>query len=84
MKTFTIYADPGHAWVKVPMRELQKLNIADRITPYSYKRGEHAYLEEDMDLSTFVMAYRQYYNSPPKFTERHTNRSSKIRSYAHF
>ena len=81
MKTFTLYADPGHAWVKVPMNELRKLNIADRITSYSYMRNTDAYLEEDMDLATFVMAYRAYYNSTPKFNERHTNKSSKIRSY---
>jgi hypothetical protein len=35
---------------------LHELDIADKITPYSYQRGEDVFLEEDCDLSTFADA----------------------------
>ena len=80
MKTFAFYADPGHGWAKVPMNELRKLGIEQRITSFSYLRGTHAYLEEDCDLETFVRAYRAHYGQAPQFNARHTNRSSRIRA----
>ena len=42
MKTrqFNVYSDPGHAWVKVSRKLLVKLGIADKITLYSYQRGD--------------------------------------------
>lgn len=56
METYTVHSDPGHAWIEVPKAELEALNIADKITPFSYMKGNTAYLEEDCDLSTFFRA----------------------------
>ena len=56
METFTHYTDPGHGWVEVPRALLHELGIADKITGYSYQRGEDVFLEEDCDLSTFARA----------------------------
>jgi hypothetical protein len=53
---FDLYTDPGHGWLKVHMQLLAKLGIAEKITGYSYMRGEFAYLEEDCDLTTFCKA----------------------------
>ena len=53
---FPFYMDPGHGWLKVPMRLLKELGIEPRITAYSYRRGDFAYLEEDCDATTFVKA----------------------------
>jgi hypothetical protein len=50
METFTHYTDPGHGWVEVPRALLHELGIADKITGYSYQRGEDVFLEEDCDL----------------------------------
>lgn len=78
--TLNYYQDPGHGWVKVPIKTLVQLNIAHKITSYSYMRKNYAYLEEDCDLSTLYAAadkagieivLRQY----------HTDKTSKIRSY---
>ena len=80
---FVIYADPGHAWCKVPKKLLVKLGIADQITSYSYQRGEYAYLEEDCDLSLLVSTL-QVKGKKVEFDERHTNKSSKILSYSHY
>ena len=85
MKSITIYTDPQHGWAKVTLSELLKLNILDKISTYSYihKNGLNAYLEEDMDLSTYLKALD---NKGIKFRiiEKHTNKSSKIRSYKRY
>jgi hypothetical protein len=51
--------DPGHGWLEVPKTQLAELGIADRITQYSYVRGQLAYLEEDLDMYTFMQAARE-------------------------
>jgi len=58
MTTYNFYSDAGHGWLKVPKGKLAQLNIADKITPYSYMKGNFAYLEEDGDLSTFIEALK--------------------------
>lgn len=81
MRVFDFYSDPAHGWVKVPTGLLVSLGISDRITGYSYKRGEYAYLEEDADASTFIKAYKERYGDAPKFREHLSDEMSKIRGY---
>lgn len=75
-----IFADPGHAWARVAKSKLVTLGIADKISTYSYQKGENAFLEEDCDLSVLISALRER-GYEIKFNESHTNRQSKIRSY---
>ena len=75
-----VFADPGHAWARVAKSKLVKLGIADKISTYSYQKGENAFLEEDCDLTVLVNALRGS-GYEIKFNESHTNRQSKIRSY---
>lgn len=77
---YNSYSDPSHGWAKVTRAELERLKIADKITHYSYQRGEHVYLEEDGDLSTFVKA-KEAAGEVCKFRTFNSNKSSKIRSY---
>lgn len=79
-KKYNFYSDPGHGWVKVSIKEIVKLNIQDKISSYSYVRGDSVYLEEDCDLSVFVKALEKV-NIFPYWVEHHTDKSSKIRSY---
>jgi len=85
MKSITIYTDPSHGWAKVSLKELLKLNIADKISSYSYihKNGLYAYLEEDVDLSTYLKALDDK-GIKFRMIEKHTNKSSKIRSYSRY
>jgi hypothetical protein len=76
-----IFADPGHAWARVAKSKLVTLGIADKISAYSYQKGENAFLEEDCDLTVLVNALRER-GYEVKFNESHTNRQSKIRSYS--
>lgn len=84
-KTLTVLNDPGHGWCKVKRSELDKLGLLDKITGFSYERGDYVYLEEDLDMSLYMNKLREL--NPDikfKFNESHTNNSSKIRTYASF
>ena len=76
----TVYTDPGHGWGAVKRTVLTDLGIANRVTTYSYQRGQSVYLEEDCDLSLLIGALRER-GITPVFDERHTDRRSPIRSY---
>ena len=82
MKSITIYTDPSHGWAKVSIKELLKLDILDKISTYSYihKNGLNAYLEEDCDLGLYLKTLDAK-GIKFKFIEKHTDKSSKIRSY---
>lgn len=56
MTKLTFYSDGGHGWLKVSKKQLRLLGIENQISQYSYMRGDFAYLEEDCDLTTFVVA----------------------------
>lgn len=77
---FQAYSDPGHAWVKVKKSLLKDLNIEEKITHFSYSKGEYAYLEEDCDLTTLVNALKEK-GINYSFKTNHSNRSSRIRNY---
>ncbi len=54
----TFYTDPGHGWLQVPTLELRDLGIAHLISRYSYihPSAKWVYLEEDMDMTTYLVA----------------------------
>lgn len=59
-KLYYFYTDPGHGWLAVPHEDIAELGINERITAYSYRSGEVAFLEEDQDASTFLEAAKAY------------------------
>ena len=77
------YADPGHGWGAVKRKVLDQLGIADKITSYSYQKGQTVYLEEDCDLSTLVTALALK-GEVVQYKEKHTNKYSPIRNYERF
>jgi hypothetical protein len=79
-KVFHFYADPGHDWLAVKKHYLHSFGIASQITPYSYQRGDTAYLEEDCDLSVFLVALKEVGIEAGIMTH-HTDCRSRIRSY---
>lgn len=81
--TYTIYEDPSHAWIKVPVVELIALDIAGDITPYSYINGKYAYLEEDCDLTKFFNAYHAVTGRDPKHRTRMSDKS-RVREYRRY
>ena len=81
--TLDVYSDPSHAWVKIPVARLEKLNIRVRISSYSYQRNGTAYLEEDLDAMILVTELKSR-GYEVKFREFNTDKRSKIRSYETF
>lgn len=80
-KTVQVLFDPGHAWGRVKKSELVELGIADKISDYSYQRGEYAYLEEDCDLTLYINTLKAA-GVEFKFKEAGAKtRQSKIRGY---
>lgn len=86
-RTIQFFADPGHGWARVSRAELIRLGILDRISFYSYQRGDHVYLEEDMDLGTYLQALKALHGPALVLKFKETvcqHRRSRIRNYAHF
>jgi len=54
--TIVLHEDPGHGWLQVPHSLISKLGISKKISGYSYRDTNFAYLEEDCDLSLFCNA----------------------------
>lgn len=86
MKTYNYFQDPGHGWVRVKMSELVELGIADKISSYSYvsASGKSVYLEEDMDLSTFLSAKGIEKLSELPTRTKYSEKSSYIRTLKHY
>lgn len=64
LEGIAFHEDAGHGWLEVPFSLLVVLGIEDQITGYSYRYLDKAYLEEDLDLSTFVRALFAYLEIP--------------------
>lgn len=77
------YADPGHGWGAVKRQVLFQHQVADKISIYSYQKGNTVYLEEDNDLPTLVTALALK-GITVEWQEKHTDRRSPIRSYDRF
>tara|TARA_R110002012_G_scaffold138888_5_gene295819 strand:+ start:8578 stop:8859 length:282 start_codon:yes stop_codon:yes gene_type:complete len=75
------YSDSLHGWLKVSKWDLQVLNIADKISTYSYMNGNNVYLEEDCDAEIYLNALKNVglnYKIGEKVSR---NDQSVIRSY---
>lgn len=82
-RTFNVYGDPGHAWLRVSRAQLMHLGIGEKISRCSYQRGRWVYLEEDLDAGIFLNAFKAT-GAVPKIKGYYTNRQSRIRSYDHY
>lgn len=59
MEKYRLINDPGHAWLEVPLSEIKRLDIQDKISTYSYKHKGFGYLEEDCDMGVFMNEKRR-------------------------
>jgi hypothetical protein len=79
-KKYIFHSDPGHGWFAVRLTELAFLKIADKISAYSYVKGDTAYLEEDCDAGLFFKAYEEVFGKKPEYKESYLERTP-IRYY---
>jgi len=78
-----VYNDRGHGWGAVKRGLLFELGLLNRISSYSYQRGNTVYLEEDLDLGLLIQRLVKlgvYFT----FIEKYTDKLSPIRSYDYF
>lgn len=80
-KVFKFYADPGHAWLAVKLKDLMAVRLSPYdFSPYSYVRGGTYYLEEDCDAPKFADAWKAA-GFEFKYESKHTDKTHPIRSY---
>ena len=81
---YNFYSDPGHGWLEVEIQELCNLGIANKISVYSYRQGDKAYLEEDCDATLFCEA-KEAKGEEVQLNEINSNYSaSPIRNYMRY
>jgi hypothetical protein len=78
--SYVYHQDSGHGWLAVPIQELRDLGIAERITSWSYINKETAFLEEDLDLGTFL-EMRSKVNLNVQLIDRYVDGLCDIRNY---
>ena len=84
-KLYKFYYDAGHGWLAVKRSDIIELDLLNKITCYSYQRGNTVYLEVNLDARVFINAWKNRHNkdifpvSCGKYSER-----SPIRSYEMF
>lgn len=80
--------DPGHGWLKVPLRVLDQWGLLPQITPYSYirlgTRESFAYLEEDLDAATFLVEAQRRGVAIALRERVAGQKESKVRNYESF
>ena len=83
-KVYIFHSDSGHGWFAVKRNELKELNIAEKISHYSYQKGDTVYLEEDQDATTFIIEFEKMFGCKPLFKESYIDGNSPIRSYYNY
>lgn len=82
-RNFDFYADPGHGWMKTPLKLIKSFGVEDKISSYSFMRGNFAYLEEDCDAGVVIDALKANAISI-KVHNYCGDKRSKIRNYTSF
>lgn len=81
MSKFDFHYDAGHGWLKVHLYDARDVGLdPEDFTSYSYKHGEHLFLEEDVDAGRFIAAWER---AKRQWDVRHIDDgyNSAIRSY---
>lgn len=77
------YSDPGHGWAAVKRDLLTDLGILEKVSQFSYQKGQTVYLEEDCDMSLLISALNLK-GIKVEYEEKSTEKRSPIRNYASF
>ncbi len=84
--TFKHFTDPGHGWFKVSRKMLFKMDLLEKISSFSYHKGDWVYLEEDCDATIFFDRYKELFGEQYtiKITQNISDNPSSIRYYEPF
>ena len=67
--TFKHFTYPGHCRYMESIQMLRKMDLLDKISSFSYQKGDWVYLEEDCDATIFFDRYKE----SPKNRSYNTN-----------
>ena len=81
VKQFSFHHDGGHGWLQVPEQSLKDLGIEHFVSRFSYLKDEQVYLEQDMDASLFIAAWKAEKGSQPDWFDFFEDGESRIRSF---
>jgi len=80
---FRFFEDPYSGYVEVPVTMLNLMGIADKISSYSYRKDNMAYLEEECDFAVFYDAFVEAYGVAPRYERVYIERNP-IRQYEQY
>jgi hypothetical protein len=83
MVKYNFHEDAGHGWLEVPKKDIEKINLLNRLSSYSYINNDLIYLEEDFDAVIFVNKLKEN-NIFVELNYIYDGNTSKIRSYSRF
>ena len=58
-KELTFIADDGHGYLKVPMKVLEAYGLIGKVSGFSFKSKQFAFLEEDCDAQMFLKTVKE-------------------------
>ena len=82
-RKLTFHTDPAHGWLEVPRADLDALDIAHKISRYSYEKGARVYLEEDCDAALYMDAAKAK-GWTLNMTELFAPDDSPVRDFPHY
>jgi hypothetical protein len=77
------YSDSGHGWGEIPVSLIEELRLSDKISNYSYRKMDNAYLEEDCDLPMVLKKLKDR-DITFSFNEMPSNGNCWVRSLKRF
>jgi len=84
-KELVYYSDPGHGYLRVPLKLIKMYGLCNKISGYSFKSKEYAFLEEDCDAALFLKAIKENGNEDKyKIVEKVLDRPAACRNYPRF
>lgn len=81
---FNYYRDAGHGWVAVKRSFLEKFDVLDQVSKYSYQRGKMVYLEQDCDMTLLFEGFNAMFGYDPELTVVDHGNNSWVRSQENF
>lgn len=83
-RKLTFYTDPGHGWLEVNRSDLDALDIAHKVSSYSYEKGTKVYLEEDCDASLYMEAAKAAGWILTMVDKNEPHNDSPVRNFDHY
>lgn len=78
------HSAPQHGWLACKRSLLVELGLLDKVTPFSYQKGNTVYLEEDCDAGLLINKLNELNRSYKIVRGAWYNSSHRIRNYEGF